>query len=201
MYKYCKRILDIIFILLLFPIWFSLLFIVAILIYFNLGTPIFFQQERLGENRNLFNIYKFRSMTDEKDKEGFLLPDNMRLTKFGKLLRSSSLDELPSLFNVLLGEMSVVGPRPFISQYKDLYNLHQNRRHDVKPGITGWAQVNGRNAISWSQKFDFDVWYVENVSFVLDCKIVFLTIKKVFKREGITAENSVSAKAFEGNSL
>jgi lipopolysaccharide/colanic/teichoic acid biosynthesis glycosyltransferase len=199
MYKYFKRIIDIIFILFLFPIWFSILFIVAILIYFKLGTPIFFHQERLGENRKPFKIYKFRSMTDEKDREGILLPDNIRLTKFGMILRASSLDELPSLFNVLLGEMSFVGPRPFISQYKDLYDPYQNRRHEVKPGITGWAQVNGRNEISWQQKFEYDVWYVDNVSFVLDCKILFLTIKKVFKREGITAENSVSTKVFKGN--
>jgi lipopolysaccharide/colanic/teichoic acid biosynthesis glycosyltransferase len=199
MYKYCKLILDFIVIIILLPIWFSIFLIVAILIVFNLGTPIFFQQERLGEKGKPFKIYKFRSMTDEKDKNGILLPDNVRLTIFGKLLRASSLDELPSLINVLVGEMSIVGPRPFISQYKDLYSPHQNRRHEVKPGITGWAQVNGRNGISWQQKFEFDVWYVDNMSFLFDCKIVFLTIKKVFKREGINADNSVSAEVFKGN--
>jgi lipopolysaccharide/colanic/teichoic acid biosynthesis glycosyltransferase len=199
MYKYFKRIIDCLFIIIFFPVWFFIFFVVSILIYFNLGTPIIFQQERIGEKGKSFRIYKFRSMTDEKDKEGLLLPDNLRLTTFGRFLRSSSLDELPSLFNVLIGKMSLVGPRPFISQYKDLYNPIQNRRHNVKPGITGWAQVNGRNAISWQQKFEYDVWYVENVSFVLDCKILFLTIIKVFKREGITAENSVSAEVFKGN--
>ena len=142
---------------------------------------------------------KFKTMNDKKDSDGNLLPDAYRLTKIGQLVRKTSLDELPQLINVLKGDMSLIGPRPLLPEYLPLYNVSQKRRHEVKPGITGWAQVNGRNAISWSQKFEYDVWYVNNVSFLLDCKIVYLTINKVFKREGITSENSVSAEAFKGN--
>jgi lipopolysaccharide/colanic/teichoic acid biosynthesis glycosyltransferase len=181
----------------LFPIILGatlLLFIV------NDGKPFFFQI-RPGKNGRLFKIIKFKTMNDKKDSEGNLLSDEYRLTKIGAFVRKTSLDEIPQLLNVLKGDMSLIGPRPLLPEYLPLYNESQRRRHEVKPGITGWAQVNGRNAISWEQKFEYDVWYVENVSFLLDLKILYQTIKKVFKREGITAENSVSAEAFKGNSL
>ncbi len=179
----------------LFPILFGL----AVLLFIaNDGKP-FFSQLRPGKNSKIFKIIKFKTMNDKKDGDGNLLPDAFRLTKIGQLVRKTSLDELPQLINVLKGDMSLIGPRPLLPEYLTLYNETQNRRHEVKPGITGWAQVNGRNAISWSQKFEYDVWYVNHVSFLLDCKIVYLTINKVFKREGITAENSVSAEAFKGN--
>ena len=179
----------------LFPILFGL----AVLLFIaNDGKP-FFSQLRPGKNSKIFKIIKFKTMNDKKDGDGNLLPDAFRLTKIGQLVRKTSLDELPQLINVLKGDMSLISPRPLLPEYLTLYNETQNRRHEVKPGITGWAQVNGRNAISWSQKFEYDVWYVNHVSFLLDCKIVYLTINKVFKREGITAENSVSAEAFKGN--
>lgn len=164
----------------------------------NQGKPFFFQI-RPGKNEKTFKIIKFKTMNDKKDVDGNLLPDANRLTKIGQLVRKTSLDELPQLINVLKGDMSLIGPRPLLPEYLPLYNVTQKRRHEVKPGITGWAQVNGRNAISWIQKFEYDVWYVNHVSFLLDCKIVYLTINKVFKREGITSENSVSAEAFKGN--
>lgn len=177
------------------------LFIVALLLFMvNQGKPFFFQI-RPGKNGRLFKIIKFKTMNDKKDSEGNLLSDDYRLTKIGAFVRKTSLDEIPQLLNVLKGDMSLIGPRPLLPEYLPLYNESQRRRHEVKPGITGWAQVNGRNAISWEQKFEYDVWYVENVSFLLDLKILYQTIKKVFKREGITAENSVSAEAFKGNSL
>ena len=166
----------------------------------NQGKPFFFQL-RPGLNGKIFKIIKFKTMKDKKESEGNLLSDAKRLTKVGAFVRKTSLDEIPQLINVIKGEMSLVGPRPLLPEYLPLYNDFQKRRHEVKPGITGWAQVNGRNLISWQQKFDYDIWYVENISFLLDCKIVFLTIKKVFKREGISAENSVSAEAFKGNIL
>ena len=166
----------------------------------NQGKPFFFQL-RPGKNDKIFKIIKFKTMNDKKESEGNLLSDAMRLTKVGAFVRKTSLDEIPQLINVIKGDMSLIGPRPLLPEYLPLYNDFQKRRHEVKPGITGWAQVNGRNLISWQQKFDYDIWYVENISFLLDCKIVFLTIKKVFKREGISAENSVSAEAFKGNIL
>lgn len=173
--------------------------IVTIGLFFaNQGRPFFFQT-RPGKNESYFCIVKFKTMNDKKDADSNLLPDAKRLTKIGSFVRKTSLDEIPQLINVLKGDMSLIGPRPLLPEYLPLYNESQRRRHVVKPGITGWAQVNGRNEISWQQKFEFDVWYVDNVSFVLDCKILFLTIKKVFKREGITAENSVSAEVFKGN--
>ncbi len=178
-----------------FPI---LLIVIILLTLANQGKPFFFQH-RPGKNGQIFKIIKFKTMNDKKDSKGNLLPDTNRMTKVGQLVRKTSLDELPQLINVLKGEMSLIGPRPLLPEYLTLYNETQKRRHQVKPGITGWAQVNGRNAISWCQKFEYDVWYVDNLSFVLDCKIIFLTIKKVLKREGITAENSVSAEAFKGN--
>jgi undecaprenyl phosphate N,N'-diacetylbacillosamine 1-phosphate transferase len=175
-----------------------LLFCVVGLFFANQGKPFFFQL-RPGKNGKIFKIIKFKTMNDKKDAEGNLLSDELRLTTIGSFVRKTSLDEIPQLLNVLEGDMSLIGPRPLLPEYLPLYNESQRRRHDVKPGITGWAQVNGRNAISWTQKFEYDVWYVENLSFLIDCKIVILTIKKVFKREGITAENSVSSEAFKGD--
>ncbi len=172
--------------------------VVAILIRFKLGSPILFTQDRPGLNGKVFKMMKFRTMLDGKDKQGNLLPDNERMTQFGSFLRSTSLDELPGLFNVLKGDMSLVGPRPLLVQYLPLYNTEQARRHDVRPGITGWAQVNGRNAISWEDKFKLDVWYVDNQSFWLDIKILFLTVKKVFVREGISADGHVTIEPFKG---
>ena len=160
---------------------------------------VFFTQKRPGKNEQIFSILKFKTMTDQKDQEGNLLPDEQRLTKIGKFVRKTSLDELPQLINVLKGEMSMVGPRPLLPEYLALYNEEQKRRHAVKPGITGWAQVNGRNAISWEDKFQFDVWYVENQSFGLDLKILFLTVKKVFRSEGINTAGQATTEPFKGN--
>ena len=175
-----------------------LLLVLAILVRINLGSPVFFRQERPGLHEKIFRLYKFRSMKNAVDSRGNELPDEVRLGKFGRLLRASSLDELPELFNVLKGEMSLVGPRPLLVKYLPLYNAEQHRRHDVLPGITGWAQVNGRNAISWEEKFRLDVWYVDNWTPWLDLKILFLTVKKVFIREGISAENQATTEEFKG---
>lgn len=174
------------------------IFVTLILLVPN-NFKLFFIQLRPGLNGKLFNIIKFKTMNDKIDSEGNLLSDKIRLTKIGDFVRRTSLDEIPQLINVLKGNMSIVGPRPLLPEYLPMYNEFQNRRHEVKPGITGWAQVNGRNAISWHQKFEYDVWYVDNISFLLDLKILYLTIKKVIKSEGITAENSVSAEEFKGN--
>lgn len=173
--------------------------IVSLLIFFKMGSPILFRQQRPGYKEKIFGIYKFRTMTNEKDKFGNLLPDDKRLIGIGKFIRSTSLDELPQLFNVLKGEMSFVGPRPLLEEYLPLYNEKQKRRHDVKPGITGWAQVNGRNAISWEQKFDYDVWYVDNQSFWLDVKILWLTFLKVVKRSDISSSTSSTMEKFTGS--
>lgn len=173
--------------------------VVSVLIRFKLGSPILFTQNRPGLNGRVFKMMKFRTMLDAKDKQGNLLPDNQRMTKFGAFLRSTSLDELPGLFNVLKGDMSLVGPRPLLVQYLPLYSAEQARRHHVRPGITGWAQVNGRNAISWEDKFKLDVWYVDNQSFWLDIKILLLTVKKVFVREGISADGHVTIEPFKGS--
>lgn len=198
--KYIKRLLDILLsgiaLVFLCPIF----IFVAILVRVKLGSPVIFKQLRPGKNEKVFPMYKFRTMTDEKDSDGNLLPDEIRLTKFGKLLRSTSLDELPELWNIIKGDMSIVGPRPLLVDYLPLYNFKQKKRHSVKPGLTGLAQVNGRNAISWEEKFNLDCKYVENVTFVEDMKIFFLTIKKVFVREGISAEEHVTIEKFEGNS-
>lgn len=167
------------------------------LFFTNNGKPFFFQK-RPGKNGKIFSIMKFKTMTEAKDSEGNLLPDAERLTTIGSFIRKTSLDEIPQLVNVLKGEMSLVGPRPLLIQYLPLYNNFQKRRHEVKPGITGWAQVNGRNAINWSQKFECDVWYVDNISFLLDLKIIFLTIKKVYKSEGISSSTSVTMEVFKG---
>jgi len=166
----------------------------------NQGSP-FFIQTRPGKNERLFNIIKFKTMNDKKDEKGNLLSDTDRLTTIGKIVRKTSLDELPQLINVLKGDMSLIGPRPLLPQYLPLYSQEQKKRHQVKPGITGWAQVNGRNAISWQDKFKYDVWYVKNISFLLDIKIVFLTIKKVLVSEGIAAEGSSTIGRFEGNNI
>ena len=173
--------------------------VVAVLIRFKLGSPILFTQERPGLNGKIFKMMKFRTMLNGKDNQGNLLPDQERMTKLGTFLRSTSLDELPGLFNVLKGDMSLVGPRPLLVQYLPLYSDIQARRHDVRPGITGWAQVNGRNAISWEQKFKLDVWYVDNQSLFIDIKILLLTVKKVFVREGISADGHVTIEPFKGS--
>jgi undecaprenyl phosphate N,N'-diacetylbacillosamine 1-phosphate transferase len=164
----------------------------------NKGNP-FFTQIRPGKNEKLFKIIKFKTMNDNKDSLGNLLPDNLRLTKMGSIIRKTSLDEIPQLVNVLKGDMSLIGPRPLLVQYLPLYNQTQKQRHNLKPGITGWAQINGRNAISWNEKFEFDVFYVQNLSFWLDFKIVFFTIKKVFLKEGISSDTSVTMEVFTGN--
>lgn len=196
---YLKRVFDILVSLAGLILLFPLLLILALLVRIKLGAPVFFRQERPGYHEKIFRLYKFRSMKDARDKNGNELPDEERLSKFGRLLRASSLDELPELFNVLKGEMSLVGPRPLLVKYLPLYNAEQHRRHDVLPGITGWAQVNGRNAISWEEKFRLDVWYVDHWTPLLDLKILFLTVKKVFVREGISAENSATMEEFKGN--
>ncbi|WP_318636106.1 sugar transferase [Bacillus aerolatus] len=173
--------------------------ITVLLIRLKLGSPIVFKQQRPGLHGKPFFVYKFRTMTDERDKNGDLMPDHIRLTPFGQLLRKLSLDELPQLFNVLKGDISLVGPRPLLMEYLDLYTREQARRHEVRPGITGWAQVNGRNAISWEDKFKLDVWYVDNRSFWLDIKILFLTVLKVFKSEGISQTGHVTIEKFKGS--
>ena len=179
----------------------SPLFIVLIFfLYFaNQGAGVFFTQKRPGKNEKIFSVVKFKTMTDEKDKDGNLLSDAQRLTKIGKFIRSTSLDEIPQLINVLKGDMSLIGPRPLLVQYLPLYSSVQARRHEVSPGITGWAQVNGRNAISWEQKFEYDVWYVENLTFALDIKIIIKTIVNIIKRERINQEGQSTMEAFKGN--
>lgn len=173
--------------------------VTALLVRIKLGSPVLFKQERPGLNGKVFTLYKFRTMTDEKDSEGNLLPDEVRLTSFGKLLRATSLDELPELFNILNGDMSVVGPRPLLVKYLPLYNEHQARRHEVRPGFTGYAQVHGRNAISWEEKFNLDVEYVDHVTFLGDWRIIFQTVRTVLKREGISSETAATMEEFKGN--
>lgn len=197
--KHIKRPMDFILSLIAIIILSPVVLIIAIFVRIKLGSPILFKQKRPGLNEKIFTIYKFRTMTDERDKNGALLPDSIRLTKFGKFLRSTSLDELPELFNIFCGDMSIVGPRPLLIQYLELYNEHQKRRHEARPGITGLAQVSGRNAISWEEKFNFDVEYVDNISFTGDWKIIWLTVKKVFFREGIASESAVTMEPFRGN--
>lgn len=173
--------------------------VTAVLVRTKLGSPVIFKQERPGLNGKIFTLYKFRTMTDKTDANGELLPDEERLTKFGKLLRSTSLDELPELINILKGDMSVVGPRPLLVQYLPLYNEHQARRHEVRPGFTGYAQVHGRNAITWEDKFDKDVYYVDHITFLGDWKIIFQTVKTVLKREGISSETAATMETFHGS--
>ena len=201
MYKdYIKRILDfsIALIALLFIGW--LILLVAIWLHFaNKGAGAFFYQERPGRDARIFKVVKFKTMTDERDADGKLLPDAQRLTKVGRFVRSTSIDELPQWINVLKGDMSFIGPRPLLPKYLELYSPEQMRRHEVRPGITGWAQVHGRNAISFTERFIYDVWYVDHISFLLDVKIIVMTILKVFKREGISAEGQATTEAFNGN--
>ncbi|MCJ8341347.1 MAG: sugar transferase [Cetobacterium sp.] len=200
MYRcFFKRFIDIVASLIGFIFFWWVFLIVGILVKKKLGSPVIFKQERPGKDGKIFTMYKFRSMTDGKDKEGNLLSDEERLPKFGKLLRSTSLDELPELWNVLKGEMSLVGPRPLLVEYLERYNDFQKRRHEVRPGITGWAQINGRNDISWDKKFQYDVEYVDKCSLLLDVKILFLTVKKVFVKEGISQKDNVTMMKFEGN--
>lgn len=200
MYKsFFKRILDFFTSLIGFILLSPVFILVTVGLFFaNQGKPFFFQM-RPGKNEKLFKIIKFKTMNDKKDHNGQLLPDSERLTKIGALVRKTSLDEIPQLLNVIMGDMSLIGPRPLLTQYLPLYNDFQKQRHHIRPGITGWAQINGRNAISWSQKFEYDVWYVTNCSFILDVKILFLTIKKVFVREGISQEGEVTMEVFKGN--
>lgn len=197
--NYGKRIIDIVLSLFASVLLAPLLLIIGVLVYFKLGSPVLFTQDRPGKDGKIFKLIKFRTMTDEKDEQDKLLPDSVRLTKFGKFLRSTSLDELPELWNILIGDMSIVGPRPLLVQYLPLYNQHQKRRHKVRPGLTGYAQVNGRNAMGWDKKFKYDIEYVDKVNFLLDVKIIFKTIKQVLIKDGISSETSATMEAFKGN--
>src|SRR5690625_657014 len=200
LYKhYIKRLLDIILSLIALVVLSPVLLVIALLIRINLGSPVIFSQDRPGKDGKIFKLYKFRSMTDERDELGELLPDSERLPKFGQILRSTSLDELPELWNILKGDMSIVGPRPLLTQYLTLYNKEQKRRHEVRPGLTGYAQINGRNSLNWEDRFKYDAEYVKKVSFVMDLKIILLTVKKVFIKEGISSETSQTMEPFKGN--
>ncbi|MBC7087108.1 MAG: sugar transferase [Tissierellales bacterium] len=200
MYKrFFKRPLDFLLSLIALIVLSPLLLFMAILVRVKLGSPVIFKQQRPGLNEKIFTIYKFRTMTDEKDENGELLPDSDRLTPFGKFLRSTSIDELPELVNILKGDMSIVGPRPLLVEYLPLYNEKQKLRHTVRPGLTGLAQVNGRNAITWEEKFDLDVKYAKNLTLKIDLFIVFRTIEKVIKREGINSKDDVTMESFKGN--
>ena len=196
--KYIKRPQDMLCALLALIVLSPILFITAFLVRVKLGSPVIFKQERPGLNGKIFTLYKFRTMTDERDSEGNLLPDEVRLTKFGKLLRSTSLDELPELLNILFGDIAVIGPRPLLVEYLPRYNAEQRRRHEVRPGLSGLAQVNGRNAISWEDKFKYDVQYVDHVTFLGDWKIIFQTILNVIKRDGINSETAATMEVFMG---
>lgn len=199
MYQTCiKRLLDIIISLTALVLFSPILIIVAILVRCKLGSPVIFHQDRPGYHEKVFKLCKFRSMTDERDENGELLADEIRLTSFGKKLRETSLDELPELWNILKGDMSIVGPRPLLVKYLPLYNDFQRQRHNVKPGLTGWAQVNGRNSVSWEQRFEMDVYYVEHMSFLLDLKILFQTIAVVFKHNDINSSDNATMEAFHG---
>ena len=193
-----KRLFDFLLALFLMILFLPIYLVVSILIALTMGRPILFKQKRPGLHEKIFGIYKFRTMTNDKDVNGELLPDEQRLLGIGKFIRSASLDELPQIFNALKGEMSFVGPRPLLVEYLNLYDENQKRRHDVKPGITGWAQVNGRNAISWEQKFEYDVWYVDNQSFWLDVKILWMTFLKVLNRSDISSDSSATMEKFRG---
>ncbi len=197
--KFIKRGLDLLIsgcaLLVLWPV----LLVLVVLVRSKLGNPAIFCQERPGKNGRVFRLYKLRTMTDERDEDGRLLPDEVRLTPFGRTLRSLSLDELPELWNIFRGDMSLVGPRPLLVKYLPLYNAQQARRHEVMPGLTGWAQVNGRNLVTWEDKFTMDVWYVDHISFALDLKILWLTVKAVLRREGISAESSATMEEFQGS--
>lgn len=195
MYKSFKRLLDIVFSSLFIILFSPILIIVSLIVRFNLGSPIIFTQERTGMHEKTFTVYKFRSMTDERDENGELLPNEERMTKFSKIFRSTSLDELPELFNILKGDMSFIGPRPLLTQYVELYNEEQRKRHNVRPGLTSYTAVNGRSTLSWQKRFEMDTWYVENMSFLLDLKILIKTFIVVFKRENTTSDRG----KFQGN--
>lgn len=197
--KYIKRILDFILSLIALIVLSPVLLVVEILVRIKLGSPIIFKQQRPGKDEKIFTLYKFRTMTDKKDENGDLLPDSERLTKFGKVLRSTSLDELPELVNILKGDMSIVGPRPLLVEYLPLYNEEQKHRHDVRPGLTGLAQVSGRNSLTWEEKFNDDLKYIKHITFFEDMKIIFMTVAKVFKREGIAQEGNATMEKFTGN--
>ena len=197
--KYFKRAMDFALSLMAILVLMPVFLVVAVFVRIKLGGPVLFSQERPGRNEKIFKLYKFRTMTNERDSEGKLLPDEVRLTKFGRILRSTSLDELPELFNILKGDMSIIGPRPLLVRYLPRYNTEQKRRHEVRPGLSGLAQVNGRNAISWEDKFKYDVEYVENVTFLGDWKIIWKTVCNVIKREGISSETSATMEEFMGS--
>lgn len=194
-----KRVIDFIFAFMALILLSPLIFIIFFILFINNKGKVFFFQKRPGKNEKIFEVIKFKTMTDKKDKQGNLLSDAQRLTKMGTFIRKTSLDEIPQLLNVLKGDMSLIGPRPLLPEYLSLYDITQKKRHNVKPGITGWAQVNGRNAISWAKKFEYDIWYIENLSFILDMKILFQTVIKVVKSEDINTENQATTKKFEGN--
>jgi lipopolysaccharide/colanic/teichoic acid biosynthesis glycosyltransferase len=197
--KFFKNVFDIGIAIVALIILLPICALICVAIFFTMGRPIIFLQDRGGKNGTVFKLYKFRTMSNETDEQGKLLTDNKRLTKLGKFLRSASLDELPGILNVLRGELSLVGPRPFIAEYLPLYSDEQKKRHNVKPGITGWAQINGRNNLSWEEKFKLDVWYVDNQSILLDLKILLLTIKKVLTRDGVSSAGHVTSEKFKGN--
>ena len=197
--RFLKRPMDFVLSLLAIVVLSPLFIVLTVLVRFKLGSPVLFKQKRPGLNEKIFTMYKFRTMTDEKGENGELLSDSVRLTGFGKMLRAASLDELPELFNILKGDMSIVGPRPLLVQYLNLYNKRQKRRHEVRPGLSGYAQVNGRNAINWEDKFNLDVKYVDSVSFIGDWKVIFLTLKKVFVKEGICSDSSATMEPFRGS--
>jgi lipopolysaccharide/colanic/teichoic acid biosynthesis glycosyltransferase len=194
-----KRFFDIVIAATAMLIFCPLLAVIAMLVRINLGSPVLFSQIRPGRNAHAFRMYKFRTMSNAMDNRGKPLPDGQRLTSLGRFLRATSLDELPGLWNVLKGDMSLVGPRPLLMQYLPLYSTQQARRHEVRPGITGWAQVNGRNALTWEQKFEFDVWYIDNRSFLLDVKILWMTVRAVFARKGISSEGHATMPPFKGS--
>ena len=200
MYKlFLKRLIDFTIVLIVLLMIWPILLVISIWLYFaNKGAGVFFTQERPGKDGKIFKVIKFKTMTDERDADGNLLPDEMRLTKVGKFVRSTSIDELPQLINVLMGDMSIIGPRPLLPQYLPLYSPEQARRHEVRPGITGWAQCHGRNAITWTEKFKLDVWYVDNISFWTDVKVVFITAKKVLFREDINSSTAATMEYFDG---
>jgi undecaprenyl phosphate N,N'-diacetylbacillosamine 1-phosphate transferase len=201
-YRRCiKRPMDILLSLIALIVLSPLLLVVAILVKIKLGSPVIFKQERPGLNEKIFTLYKFRTMTDERDNEGQLLPNHLRLTKFGRMLRATSLDELPELFNILRGDMSVIGPRPLLIEYLPLYDEKQKHRHDVRPGLSGLAQVSGRNGISWEDKFHYDIEYIENVSFLLDVKLITKTLLKAFRREGVNKSETVTMEKFQGHAF
>lgn len=199
MYKYVKRFFDIFSSLLAIIVLSPVLLVTAVSVRIKLGSPVLFKQERPGKDEKIFVLKKFRTMTDERDENGELLPDDVRLTKYGRFLRSTSIDELPELFNILKGDMSVIGPRPLLVRYLPRYNEYQHRRHEVRPGLSGWAQVNGRNTVSWEDKFKMDVEYVDNYSLLMDIKILVMTVVNVLKHEGISSETSATMEEFMGN--